>query len=93
MTDAGLVALCAARSVPKDGDVYLDDAQHGALSLKFWRDNFEMHGAALPEPPRDEYTAAMDAEESNNAGREWWDKEYADVPARAALSAETGTAT
>jgi hypothetical protein len=32
------VALCAARSVEKTGDVYLDDDQHHALAEKFRRD-------------------------------------------------------
>jgi hypothetical protein len=35
----GLVALCAARSVEKPGDIYLDDAAHAALVRKF-RDDF-----------------------------------------------------
>lgn len=34
-----LVALCAAASVAKPGDIYLDDAQHEALVNKFARDN------------------------------------------------------
>lgn len=34
-----VVALCAAKSVAKQGDIYLDDAQHEALSNKFARDD------------------------------------------------------
>lgn len=34
-----MVALCAAFSKPKEGDLYIDDAQHYALFCKFSRDN------------------------------------------------------
>lgn len=37
------VALCAARSIEKPGDVYLDDAQHHALAEKFSAD-FQSEG-------------------------------------------------
>lgn len=33
-----IVALCAAKSRPKKGDIYLDDASHHALSRKFEAD-------------------------------------------------------
>jgi hypothetical protein len=36
--DAGIIAICAARSVEKPGDVYLDDSAHMALAWKFWMD-------------------------------------------------------
>jgi len=32
------VALCAAETDAQEGDVYLDDAQHGALAAKFAQD-------------------------------------------------------
>jgi len=32
------VALCAAKSEPEEGDIYLDDNIHHALSLKFTED-------------------------------------------------------
>ena len=32
------IALCAAESSPKEGDIYLDDGVHHALSEKFWED-------------------------------------------------------
>ena len=32
------VALCAAKSKPKKGDLYLDDACHHALTIKFESD-------------------------------------------------------
>jgi hypothetical protein len=67
------VALCAARSVEKPGDVYLDDGDHHALAEKFRRDFSEegFHGPYYPEQ-----TAATDAEESNNPARSWWDRIY-----------------
>lgn len=36
------VALCAVESDPEPGDVYLDDADHGALSAKFAMDHESM---------------------------------------------------
>ncbi len=33
-----LIALCAAETDAAPGDEYLDDGQHYALSVKFWRD-------------------------------------------------------
>lgn len=75
--DGVWVALCAARSIPKTGDLYLDDAQHTALSAKFARDFNSMWAADLPyETALD---APMDAEEANNPNREAWDKEYGDA--------------
>ena len=32
------VALCAAEADPLDGDIYLDDGQHYALTLKYLSD-------------------------------------------------------
>ena len=32
------IALCAAETDPKDGDLYLDDAVHYALAAKFCKD-------------------------------------------------------
>lgn len=66
-----LIAVCAARSVAKPGDVYLDDAQHMALARKFWLD-YPRSGVAV-EP---EITAFTDREESNNAGRDEWESVY-----------------
>jgi hypothetical protein len=40
--DGELCALCAAFSDAKEGDVYLDDAQHYALVCKFMRDGEEV---------------------------------------------------
>lgn len=38
VVDGVTVALCAARSMPKIGDLYLDDNVHHALSTKFGLD-------------------------------------------------------
>ena len=55
----GLVALCAARSVAKPGDVYLDDSAHYALAEKFWRDYPEVQIQVAPE-----IVAAVEREET-----------------------------
>jgi uncharacterized protein with PhoU and TrkA domain len=48
------IAVCAACTVVKDGDVYIDDGQHEATAR------------------------LVEAEESNNPAREWWDRTYGD---------------
>lgn len=69
-----LVALCAARSVEKPDDVYLDDAAHHALAEKFAED-FQSEG--YNTHPRYSDEAELRAqEESNNQNREWWDRTY-----------------
>lgn len=76
IAEGTMVALCAARSMPVDGDVYLDDAQHHALGQKFLRDFIEeglLDPLRLVEP---EAAAIVEREESNNTNREWWDKTY-----------------
>lgn len=65
--DGILVALCAARSVAKPGDTYLDDEQHYALASKF-ADDWDRR--------TDDAKLLRDAEESNNPNREWWDSVY-----------------
>lgn len=47
MPNGGYAALCAAKSKPKDGDVYLDDSMHHALSIKFSLD-FKSEGLIDP---------------------------------------------
>jgi len=75
VVDGVLVALCAARSMPKEGDIYLDDAAHGALSDKFAEDfGTEGHDTRSLYP---EQAAARAKEESNNPNRVWWDSVYA----------------
>lgn len=73
VVDGTLIAICAARSVEKSGDVYLDDGQHHALGLKFSRDYNEMYETDLPEG--DDH-ALVDQEESNNPKAEWWEYVY-----------------
>lgn len=74
VVDGHLVALCAARSVPKEGDTYLDDAAHMALARKLWLD-YPQCGLAV-EP---EVVAATDREESNNDNRSDWDRWMAEA--------------
>lgn len=69
-----LIAICAARSVAKAGDVYLDDGQHHALASKFARDfsesfdlGWEINAGEL---------ALVEQEESNNPNRENWDRVF-----------------
>lgn len=69
--DAGLIALCAARSVEQPGDVYLDDAAHYALAQKFWIDH-----PACGITPFAEVIAATEREESNNPNRTDWDHTF-----------------
>ena len=66
--DGVLVALCAARSMPKNGDLYLDDAVHHALSAKFHADLLGETGWPQHE--------TMEREESNNPNREAWELMY-----------------
>ena len=40
--DGTLVALCAAKTDEVDGDIYLNDEVHYALSQKYWRDYEEI---------------------------------------------------
>lgn len=73
-TNGWLVALCAARSVEKPGDVYLDDAQHSALADKFAED-FGTEG--FDTRSLDPKAAALRAaEESNNPNRTEWDRAF-----------------
>lgn len=69
-----LVALCAARSIEKHGDVYLDDEQHHALAEKFSRDFAAEGSCTRGFDTRDAELAEL--EESNNPNREWWDSIY-----------------
>ena len=75
MINGTLVALCAARSMPKDGDVYLDDAFHEALNFKFRRDHASEDGLPLPYPDSKKHDL-IEQEESNNPNRDWWEKTY-----------------
>lgn len=63
------IALCAARSIAKRGDVYVGDAQHEALANKFARDSKFIAGCW-------DDAALVEIEESNNPNRTWWDKKF-----------------
>ena len=69
-----LIAICAARSVEKPGDIYLDDEAHHALGNKFARDYHEMY--AYPLPCRNEDLELVEQEESNNPNRDDWERCY-----------------
>lgn len=69
------VALCAAKSVAKSGDIYLDDTAHEALSYKFFRDfASECLLETTPTDWRHEEDAVIEAEENRNLNRDEWDK-------------------
>ena len=38
IVDGTRVALCAAKTLAEEGDIYLDDGWHYAISQKYWRD-------------------------------------------------------
>ena len=79
--DGTLIALCAARSVEKEGDIYLDDEAHRALSIKYDLD-FSGERGIEPWMATEPHVPLMEQEESNNANRlEWdaWMKSMADV--------------
>ncbi len=69
-----LIAFCAARSVEKPGDIYLDDNAHHALAEKFARD-FYSEGSIVRVPDSRE-AALAEREESDNPNREEWEKLY-----------------
>ena len=46
--DDVVVAMCAAKSEAKAGDIYLDDAQYLALMNKFANDFNKMHNLKIP---------------------------------------------
>lgn len=66
------VALCAAETDPRPGDVYLDDAEHYALAAKFSRD---WQGHPPVEYPAE--WAAMDTQKLRDAREElekWFER-------------------
>jgi hypothetical protein len=67
-----LIAICAARSVPKPGDIYLDDEAHRALSIKYDLD-FAGERGIEPWMANEPHVPLMEQEESNNANRTEWD--------------------
>ena len=67
------IAICAARSVEKPGDLYLDDGDHRAVMDKCARDYAEM---GIPPRGDPDISPLVEQEESNNPAREWWDRTY-----------------
>jgi len=75
--DGIMIAICAARSIPKEGDIYLDDGVHYALTNKFMMDfanshqmsSFEVYDCLVEKEIQD----LTDQEESNNANRDDWE--------------------
>lgn len=47
-----LIALCAAETDEKPGDVYLDDEQHYAIAQKAW-DDLKLDDGTAPVPDAD----------------------------------------
>lgn len=76
--EIGVIAICAARSIPKPGDIYLDDAIHHALSIKFSLDFASMGELTSPHAGCVE-EALMECEESNNSNRTEWDRGFLGV--------------
>ncbi len=74
VVDGCLVAICGARSIAKEGDVYLDDRCPHALTIKFASDFASERGETYP--PGECELLLMDQEESNNPGRDWWDSNF-----------------
>jgi hypothetical protein len=72
------VAINAAKSVEKEGDIYLDDGVHEVLSRKFGRDFKAMYGFDLIDGDETELRL-VEQEESNNPNRTWWDETYGET--------------
>ena len=45
------VALCAAKSIPQPGDIYINDLWHYALAMKFAVDDETMSQEGMDEEP------------------------------------------
>lgn len=67
------IALCAVESDPKYGDVYLDDADHEALSAKFCQD---WQGQVIGWQVKDKWEV-MESQKMRDAEEEMqqWEKE------------------
>ncbi len=63
-TNGDWVALCAAETAPLEGDIYLDDGQRYALTLKYLRD---WKGSGLLKDEAD--TEDEDEEQSEGSRR------------------------
>ena len=58
------IAVYAAKTKPKQDDLYLDDKQHHALAEKFLRD-FNFENLLKPNPPFDNKVYALMTIEEN----------------------------
>lgn len=63
------IALCAAETDPKPGDIYLDDATHHALSTKFGLD-FQSEGLIESAPVDNVLVELMEKEKVRDAKQE-----------------------
>jgi hypothetical protein len=83
VVDGVTVALCAARSIAKPGDIYLDDAVHESLADKFTRDWYERNKIDSTPFINSELwsksLALVEQEESNNPNRDEWDKTFGNL--------------
>lgn len=61
------VALCAVESDAKEGDIYLDDSQHFALTTKFFED---YQGRTIDFRYSDELVRLMDSQKVRDAREE-----------------------
>jgi hypothetical protein len=73
--DGVRVALCAVESDPMPGDIYLDDGDHYALSMKFMQDWQEEMRYFPTDPPRE--WAVMETQKVRDAKEEMdkWQEE------------------
>lgn len=73
------VALCAVESDEKVGDIYLDDAMHGALKTKCAEDFNEMFGDSMRQilPMDERLSQLMRTQKVRDAKEEFlkWDKQ------------------
>jgi len=61
------IALCAACTQPKEGDLYLDDSAHHALSTKFSLDWYEE--GLINDPWSDEKLVSLMKTEGDTLGK------------------------
>lgn len=77
------VALCAVESDQKEGDIYLDDGMHTALSTKFAQDFNSMFGESMRYtlPAESVISELMKTQKVRDAKKEFakWDKQRKSV--------------
>jgi hypothetical protein len=69
--DGLVVALCAVETDAKDGDIYLDDNMHHALSTKFALD-WESEGLLVNPPVDKDLQLIMEDQQVRCAEDELW---------------------